>query len=106
MSKEKNAKKPASRVKTILKIALVTVLAALLLVGLRFAYVMFVDPMSAFGGIPTPAPTASPAPTAVPAQTELPTPTATPTPTASPTPEPTPVPTPAPGCASSFAVCR
>lgn len=96
----KNAKKPASRVKTILKIALVTVLAALLLVGLRFAYVMFVDPMSAFGGTPTPTPTASPAPTAVPAQTEMPTPTpaATPTPasTASPTPEPAPVPTPAP----------
>ena len=68
----KNAKKPASRVKTILKIALVTVLAAIVLVGLRFAYVMFIDPMSAFGGNPTPAPAATPTPE--PTSTPIPTP--------------------------------
>lgn len=101
----KNAKKPASRVKTILKIALVTVLAAIVLVGLRFAYVMFIDPMSAFGGNPTPAPAATPTPeptpTPTPVQTSTPAPTvaaptATPTQEPEPTPTPTPEPTPAP----------
>ena len=96
----KNEKKPASRVKLILKILLFTALAAIVAVGLRFAYVMFVDPMSAFGGNPTPAPTEAPTvpptPEATPAPTPSPTPTPAALPTASPTPEPTPTPTPAP----------
>ncbi len=96
----KKEKKPGSRVKLVLKIVLFAALAAVLAVGARFAYVMFIDPMSAFGGNPTPAPTEAPTEAPTPTLAPTPTPTQTPTqsaaPTASPTPEPTPTPTPAP----------
>lgn len=97
-------KKPLSRAQKICIALIAAALLALAGVAARFLYVMFVDPMSAFPGQPTPVPTAAPTPTAepTPAPTPAPTPeptaapTASPSPTPSPTPEPTPTPTPAP----------
>ncbi|MBE5784311.1 MAG: LytR family transcriptional regulator [Clostridiales bacterium] len=100
----KKEKKPLSRAKKICIALIAAALLALAAVAARFLYVMFVNPMSAFPGRPTPVPTAAPTPTAsptpmpTPEPTPTPTPqaTASPTPAAEPTPEPTPTPTPAP----------
>ncbi len=66
--------------------------AALAAVALRYAYIIFIDPMSAFGDqLATPTPTLEP--TATPTLLPTPSPTAESTPTASPTATPSPTPT-------------
>ena len=88
--------------------ALIAVAAVLFAAVMRYAWMFFIDPMSAFGDqLATPTPqAATPSPTAEPTEPPTPAPTATPSaapaatpteaPTPTPTPEPTEPPTPAP----------
>lgn len=107
---EKNDKK--KRKPRFLTIALIVAAAIVLGVALRYAYVMFIDPMSAFRGqgssaepaaVSTPAtvelaaePTATATSEPTPEATPTATPEATPEPTPTEPPTPTPVPTPVP----------
>ncbi len=78
--------------------ALIVAATLLAAVVLRYAWLFYIDPMSAFNdqlATPTPAP-ASPSPTEEPTQPPTPPPTASPAATAAPTQEPTPSPTPSP----------
>lgn len=110
-------KMPKKRFK-IWKLALILLAVAVVAVGLRFAYVMFIDPMSAFGGNPgeaaaqtpvpvetnllTPTPSAAAVTPTVEPATATVTPLLTPTPTPTPIPTPTPTPTPIPALDLGF----
>ncbi len=99
-------KKPLSRAKKICIALIAAALIVLAAVAARFLYVMFINPMSAFPGQPSPVPTLAPTPTSSPTPAPTPEPTPSPTPepqaTASPTPVPTPEPTPTPTPAPTF----